>query len=112
MLEAELSEFRGVVTAHSIPAKVLKINEIIKNPDPGTSIIGEEGLLVEMDQNPDVMANWTVVAIKYYQYEKPKVIRYEVLSEQQEITVNYHAVSVEIVGDLSAYMDDPKAAER
>ena len=50
------------------------------------------------------MANWTVVNIKYYKYPTPKTIKYEALSEHKEITVNYHAVTVEIDGDLSAYI--------
>ena len=82
----------------------MKVNKIIENPKPGTSYIGEEGILVELDENPNVMANWTVVNIKYYKYPTLKTIKYKVLSEHKEITVNYHAVTVEIDGDLSAYI--------
>lgn len=102
--QSKLQEYRGVVTFHIYPAKVMKINKIIKNPKPGTSYIGEEGILVELDENPKVMANWTIVNLKYYKYPEPKVIEYEIFSEQKKITVNYHAVEVEVDGDLSAYI--------
>lgn len=102
--EIKLLEYKGVVTSHVYPAKVMKVNKIIENPKPGTSYIGEEVLLVELDENPNVMANWTVVNLKYYKYPTPKVIEYEILSEIKHITVNYHAVAVEIDGDLSAYI--------
>lgn len=99
--EMHVQEFSGVVTFHLIPAKVIKINKIIENPDPGTRHIGEEGILVEVEENPDVIANWTVVTIKYFKYHKPKTIQYEILSAHHEITVNYHAVSLSVTGDLS-----------
>jgi hypothetical protein len=99
-----IQEYRGVVTLQLLPAKVLKINRIIEDPKPGTSPIGEEGLLVEVDQNPDVMANWTVVNVKYRKYDKPKVIQYEILGEPKEVTVQYHAVSIAIDGDMSQYV--------
>ena len=83
----------------------MRINKIIENPKPGTSYIGEESILVEVDINPQVMANWTVVKIKYYPYQEPRVIKYNILSEQNEISVKYHAVSVLIDGDLSAYIN-------
>ena len=102
--EMLIQEFTGVVTYHLIPAKVIKINKIIENPKPGTSYIGEEAILVEVEGSPNVMANWTVVRIKYFRYHKPKTIKYEILSEQHEITVNYHTVSVDITGDLSSYI--------
>ncbi len=104
--EMPLQEFSGVVTYNLIPAKVIKINKIIENPEPGTSYIGEEAILVEAEENPNVMANWTVVSIKYFKYHEPKTIKYEILSEQYEITVNYHAVSVDITGDLSDYIKE------
>ncbi|PLY01526.1 MAG: hypothetical protein C0624_10255, partial [Desulfuromonas sp.] len=91
-------------TAHLLPAKVMQVNEIIENPEPGTSPIGEKGILVELDENPEVMANWTVVTLEYYKYPTPKVITYEVLSTQKQITVNYHAVAVKLDGDLSTYI--------
>jgi len=102
--ETKVEAYRGVVTAQLLPAKVLKINKIIENPAPGTSYIGKEGILVEVDDNPNVMANWTVVNLKYYKYPEPKIIKYELFSEQKQLTVKYHAVSVEIDGDLSAYI--------
>jgi hypothetical protein len=104
--EIKLQEYRGVVTLILYPAKVMKVNRIIENPEPGTSYIGEEGILVELDGNPDVMANWTVVHLKYYKYQTPKVIEYEIFSELRQITVNYHAVEVELDGDLSAYIPE------
>jgi len=30
--------------------------------------IGEKSILADVDENPDVMANWTVARIKYYKY--------------------------------------------
>ncbi len=84
----------------------MKVNKIIENPKPGTSYIGDEGILVELDENPTVMANWTVVNIKYYKYPTPKTIMYEVLSDHKGIMVNYHAVMIDIDGDLSAYISD------
>ncbi|MCP4259219.1 MAG: hypothetical protein GY774_17180 [Planctomycetes bacterium] len=89
-----------------LPAKVMKVNKIIENPKPGTSYISDEGILVEVKENPNVIANWTVVDIKYYRYQKPKVIKYEILTEQKEITVNYHAVSIVIDGDISQYTQE------
>jgi hypothetical protein len=103
--ETALKEYHGVVTAHLLPAKVMKINKIIENPKPGTSYIGDEGILVELDKNPEVMANWSVVKIKYYKYPEPKTINYKIFSEPKQITVNYHAVSVELAGDLSPYIN-------
>jgi hypothetical protein len=99
-------EYTGVVTAHLIPAKVIKINKIIENPKPGTSYIGEEGILVEIEENPNIMANWSVVKISYLEYPEPKTIKYEILSEQHEITVKYHAVNIEVTGDLSSYIKE------
>jgi hypothetical protein len=105
--EVELKDFRGVVTAQLLPAKVLKVNQIIPDPKPGTSPIGEKGLLVEVEENPTVMANWTVVKVRYTEYPEPKIIHYKVLSDEYQITVRYHAVSVVIDGDLSAYLEKP-----
>ena len=101
-----LQEYRGVVTLHLLPAKVMKVNGIVESPEPGTSNIGDEGILFEVDESPEVMANWTVVNIKYYRYQEPKVIKYEILGEKNEITVNYHAVSVVIDGDMSKYVQE------
>ncbi len=103
--EMHLDEYKGVVTFHLIPAKVIKINKIIENPKPGTSYISDDGILVDVEENPNVMANWTVVEIKYFKYHEPKIIKYNILSEQYEITVNHHAVSVAITGDLSRYIE-------
>jgi hypothetical protein len=104
--EKNLEDYRGVVTFQLIPAKVLQVNKIIEDPKPGTSYIGEDSILVEVDENPKVMANWTVVNIKYYKYPSPKIIKYKIFSEQKELTVNYHAVSVVIDGDLSKYIQE------
>jgi hypothetical protein len=104
--QKNLQEYRGVITLHLLPAKIMKVNRIIKDPKPGTSNISDEGILVEVDENPDVIANWTVVDIKYYKYQKPKVIKYEILGEKSEITVNYHAVRVVIDGDMSKYVQE------
>ena len=99
-------EYSGVVTLQLLPAKVMKINEIVEKPEPGTSYIGDTGILVEVEENLEVMANWTVVTVKYLEYEEPKTISYEILSEEHEITVNYYAVSVEVTGDLSEYITE------
>lgn len=104
--EVNVEKYRGVVTFQLIPAKVLQINKIIENPKPGTSYIGDEGILFDVDENPNVMANWTVVDIEYFKYKEPKNIKYKIFSEEKEITVNYHAVSVVIDGNLSAYIKD------
>jgi hypothetical protein len=99
-----LRAYEGVVTAHIIPAKVIQVNRIIEKPKPGTSYIGDEKVLVEIDENVEIMANWTVVRLKYCQYPEPKIISYEILSEKVEITVKYRAVDLEVVGDMSAYI--------
>ena len=101
-----LEDYTGVVTFHLIPAKVIKINRIIENPDPGTSNISDEGILFDLEENPNVMANWTVLKIKYFQYHQPKTIKYKILSEDHEITVKYHAVSITVDGDLSKYLEN------
>ena len=51
-----------------------------------------------------MMANWTVVKFRYYQYYEPKSITYKIFSEEKEITVKYHAVDLEVDGDLSSYI--------
>lgn len=104
--ELETNNFRGVVTYYLIPAKVMRVNEIVEDPEPGTSYIGDEGILVELDSDIDVRANWSVVEVEYYEYEKPKVIQYELFEEQHEVTVNHHAVRVSIDGDISEYIED------
>jgi len=52
------------------------------------------------------MANWTVVKVKYYKYPEPKKIKYKIFSEEQEVTVKYRSVSLEIKGDLSSYIKE------
>ena len=42
---------------------------------------------------------------KYYRYDKPKTISYKIFSEEKEITVNYHAVDLQMDGDLSSYIE-------
>ena len=101
--ERKFLEYEGVVTLHLIPVKVVKINKIIEDSKPATSYIGDKGIMVRLEDNPNVMANWTVVKIKCFKYPAPETIDYEVLSEKIHIAVNYHAVEVEIKGYLSAY---------
>jgi len=103
--EPETRSFRGVVTYHLIPAKVVKVNEIVEDPEPGTSYIGEEGILVDLEADVDVRANWTVVDIEYYRYEEPKTIKYELFGEEHELTVNYHAERIVVDGDISEYIE-------
>jgi hypothetical protein len=102
--EPEVKHFRGVVTYHLIPAKVLRVNEIVGDPEPGTSYIGKEGLLVEFEGKLDVMANWSVVDVAYYKYEQPKTIHYKVFGKDYKVTVSYHAQSVIVDGDISRYI--------
>ncbi len=102
--EKDTKEFRGVVTLLNIPAKVIQVNSIIENPKPGTSYIGEEGIVAEIDEIPGIMANWTIVKVRYYEYPELKIIKYKILSEEYETTVKYHAISVVVVGDLSSYI--------
>lgn len=104
--EPEANNFRGVVTYHLVPAKVMRVNEIVKNPEPGTSYIGDEGILVKLDRDMDVRANSTVVEVEYYEYDEPKTVQYELLGEEHEITVNYHAVRVVVDGDISEYIQE------
>ena len=85
--ELKYNNYKGVVTFHLMPAKVIRVNKIVANPKPGTSYIGDDGILVEIDENIELMANWTVVEFRYYQYDTPKVIPYKILSEKKEITV-------------------------
>lgn len=102
--EIKYTDYKGVVTFHLMPAKVIRVNKIVANPKPGTSYIGDDGILVEIDENIEMMANWTVVKFRYYQHDTPKVIPYKILSEKKEITVNYHAVDLKVDGDLSSYI--------
>lgn len=96
---------RGVVTYHLIPAKAMRINEIVSDPEPGTSYIGDEGILVELGGIVDVEANWTVVEVEYCKYREPKTISYELLGEQHELIVDYRALSVIVDGDISDYIE-------
>jgi hypothetical protein len=59
---------------------------------------------VEINKPMDVMANWTVVNLEYYEYPQPKAIQYKLLQEQHEVTVRYHAVKVDVDGDMSQYV--------
>lgn len=102
--EPDQKSFRGVVTYYLIPAKVMRVNEIIEEPKTGTSYIGEEGILVELQQNVDVQANWTVVIIEYDKYQKPQTLSYEMFEKQREITVEYYATNVTVDGDISEYI--------
>ena len=99
-------DFTGVVTLQLLPAKVIRVNQLIEDPEPGTSYIGDTSILLEVEENPEVMTNWSVVTVKYREYEEPKIIRYEILAEEHEISVKYHAVSVEVTGDLSEYISE------
>lgn len=99
-------EYTGVVTLQLLPAKVVRVNQIIEDPEPGTGYISETGILIEVDENPEVMANWTVVTVSYLEYRQPKIIKYEILDEQHEITVKYRAISVEVTGDLPDYISE------
>lgn len=102
--EPETRHFRGVVTLHLIPAKVMRINRIIEDPEPGTSYIGDEGILVELDENVEVRANWTVVDVEYREYPQPREIAYELFGEEHRLTVRYRAVNVELDGDISQHI--------
>jgi len=96
-------EFTGVMTVQLLPAKIIRINENKEDPDPGTSYIGDVSIL-EVKENPEVISNWSIVTINYLDYEKPKIIKYDILSEQYEITVRHRAISLEVIGDLSEYV--------
>lgn len=96
--------YEGVVTATIIPAKVIQINELIKNPAPGKSYIGSNKIICEVDKMPKVMANWTIVKVQYIKYPKPKKITYKLLSEEKEIEVQNKVLSLTITGDLSKYI--------
>ena len=104
-MEPEVKKLRGVVTYHLIPAKIMRVNEIVKNPEPGTSYIGSDGILIEYEGNLDVMANWSVVDVEFFRYERPKTIRYNLFGEQHEVDVDYHAKSVVVDGDVSQYIE-------
>ena len=94
-----------MVTLHLLQAKVMQVNELVENPEPGRSHIGSDGILVDLDENPDVRANWSIVTIRYYQYEEPKPVRFSISGEEDLVTVNYHAVDVKIEGNLSRYIE-------
>jgi len=104
--EPEVKNFRGVVTYYLIPAKVMQVKAIVKDPEPGTSHIGDEGIVVEVERNLDVRANWTVVDIEYYEYEEPKTINYKLIDKDRKVTVKYRAESVVIDGDISEYIEE------
>lgn len=104
--EPDSEYFKGVVTYHLIPAKVMRVNEIVEDPEPGTSYIGDNGILLEIDRDMDLRANWTVVEVEYHEYQEPKTIQYELFGEEHEITVNFHALSVAVDGDISEYIEE------
>lgn len=104
--EPDSKYFKGVVTYHLIPANVMRVNEIVEDPEPGTSYIGNKGILLEIDRDIDLRANWTVVEVEYHEYQEPKTIQYEMLSEKHEITVKFHALSVAVDGDISEYIEE------
>ena len=54
--ERNYKYYKGVVTFHLIGAKVIRVNRIIENPKPGTSYIGDNGILVELDENIEIVA--------------------------------------------------------
>jgi len=91
------------MTVQLLPAKIIRINENKEDPDPGTSYIGDVSIL-EVKENPEVISNWSIVTVNYLDYEKPKIIKYDILSEQYEITVRHRAISLEVIGDLSEYV--------
>lgn len=100
----EVRTFRGVVTYHLIPAKVMRVNEIIEDPEPGTSYIGDKSITVAFDGEVDVQANFTVVDVEYREYDRPRTISYELLGETYQVTVEHHAESVVVDGDISQYV--------
>ncbi len=102
--ELKYKNYKGVVTLHLIPAKVIRVNKIIETPKPGTSYIGEENILIEIDKNFEIMSNWTVVTFKYSEYNNPKTIKYKIFDEEKEITIKYHAVDLKADGDMSSYI--------
>lgn len=102
--DAGTRTFRGVVTYYLIPAKVMRVNRIVTNPEPGSSYIGDDSILVAMDENMDVRANWTVVDVEYRQYPEPRVIEYELFSEKHRIEVKYQSVQIDIKGNISEYI--------
>jgi len=100
----EAKTFRGVVTYHLIPAKVMRVNEIVEDPEPGTSYIGDKSITVTFDDEVDVQANFTVVDVEYHEYDRPRTISYELLGEEYQVTVDYYAESVVVDGDISQYI--------
>ena len=101
--EFKFIEFRGVITLHNIPAKIIKVNEIDPNPLAGKSIISENSLLIEFDKDLQIMSNWSIVKFKYKKYDEPKIIKYELFGEEKEITIKYQAVDIKLDGDLSQF---------
>ena len=97
--------YEGVVTMTNIPAKVIQINELIEDPEPGKSYIGEKKMIFEVDEMPEVVTNWTILKVEYIKYPQPKTIKYTILSNEQELKVENKVVSLSIVGDLSTYIN-------
>lgn len=102
--EPETRTFRGVVTLHLIPARVMRVNGIVEDPAPGSSYIGDDSILVEIGENLDVTANSTVVDVEYLEYPEPKVIDYEVFGDAYRVEVEYRALEVHVDGDISQYI--------
>jgi hypothetical protein len=93
----DIKKFRGVVTLYITPAKVIRINKFVKEPKPGKSCISDEGLLFEMvDDLPEMQCNWTMAEVSYYQYSKPKAIKYMFGDRESRIIVKNRAVSLKI----------------
>ena len=103
-LGGELQEFIGVVPLRLKPAPVVRVNEIVPDPAPGSSYIGKESVLVQVPGNPDLQANWAVVEIEYTRYPEPKTIRYRIGSEEQEITVRHRAEELRVTGNLKDHL--------
>lgn len=104
--EPDSENFRGVVTYHLIPANVMRVNEIVEDPEPGASHIGDKGILLEIEGDLDPRANWTVVEVEYLEYPEPKTIQYELFEEEHEIKVNFRALNVAVEGNISEYIEE------
>lgn len=104
--KADGDRFKGVVTYHLIPAKMMRVNEIVEDPQPGSSYIGDKGMLFEIDQNMDLRANWTIVQVQYHEYQEPKTIQYELFGEKHEVAVHYRAINVIVDGNISDYIQE------
>lgn len=104
--EPETRTFRGVVTLHLIPAGVMRVNRIVEDPEPGSSYIGDDSILVEIGEDLDVTSNSTVVDVEFREYPEPKVIDYEVFGDAYQVEVEYRALDVQVDGDISQYIPE------